>query len=175
MDQFNEVYTDTAAAMDAQRGNYFYEPIPIPLDEKIRRFVETFTASDEDNRHAVMHRLTPRHKELCSSFGVRSASVAVRANDRQALTDGLIALHLGWPNEDSRLQVRDLAPMYAAALKLNLEPEIAFREAEAIVRDAPYTDFLEDFLSRSAEDKSLKALGWREVNASDGFRFTPGG
>jgi hypothetical protein len=60
--------------------------------------------------------------------------------------------------------------MYHAALTLGIDPVTTFRAAEAIARDESFTGFLEDFLSRSEEDKSLKALGYRDISEPDGFR-----
>ena len=65
--------------------------------------------------------------------------------------------------------------MYAAALKTGATPAEVFRQAAAIARDSDFSAFLEDFLSRSDEENSLKALGFREVDHADGFRFEPGG
>jgi hypothetical protein len=173
-DRLDEAFAAAAAAMDAHRGNYFYEPIPISLDDILSQFVHEFASSDDISRKRVTLRLTPRYRQLFGSFGVRSAAVAVRSHRSEPLVEGLVALALGWPTEDVREQIRDLAPMYHATLKLGIDPEATFRKAEAIVRAGQFTEFLEDFLNRSEQDKSLKALGYSEVNPPDGIRFNPG-
>jgi hypothetical protein len=172
--RLDEAFAAASVAMDEHRGNYFYEPIPISLDDTLRQLVQAFAASDDVSRKKVIRQFTPRYRQLFGSFGVRSASVAVRSHRSEPLIEGLLALDLGWPTPDVREQIRDLAPMYHAALKLGIDPVMTFRAAEAIARDDAYADFLENFLSRPEEDKSLEALGYREFSAPDGFRFNPG-
>ena len=162
-------------AMDAHKGNYFWEPIPIPLDAVLQLFVREFIPAADRDRAEILSRLTPRHRQLLGSFGTRSATLAARSRNPDLITEGLIALRLGWPADDVREQVRDLAPMYSAALKTGVTPAEIFRRAAGIARDDDFSTFLEEFLSRPAEENSLKALGYREVNHADGFRFEPGG
>jgi hypothetical protein len=162
-------------AMDAHKGNYFYEPIPIRLDATLQLLVREFMTADEGDRAGVISQLTPRYRQLLQSLGIRLAILGARSRNSDSITEGLIALRLGWPAQDVRDQIRDLAPMYHAALKAGADPTALFRSAAGIARDNDFTSFLEEFVSRPDDDNSLEALGWREVDHADGFRFEPGG
>jgi hypothetical protein len=170
-----QAFAEARKAMDAHKGNYFWEPIPIPLDTVLQLFVREFIAAADRDRAEILSHLTPRHRQFLGSFGTRSATLAARSRNSDLITEGLIALRLGWPSDDVREQVRDLAPMYHAALKAGTSPQEIFRRAVGIARDDDFGAFLEEFLSRPDDENSLKALGYREGNHADGFRFEPGG
>jgi hypothetical protein len=167
-------FADAREAMDAHKGNYFYEPIPIQLDTTLQLVVREFMTADEGDRAGVLSQLTPRYRQLLVSLGSRLAILGARRRNPDLITEGLIALRLGWPEEDSRDQIRDLAPMYHAALRAGADPAELFRSAAGIARDNDFTSFLEEFVSRPDDENSLEALGWREVDHTDGFRFEPG-
>jgi len=169
-----QAFADAREAMDAHKGNYFYEPIPIQLDATLQLLVRDFMSADEGDRAGVLSQLTPRYRQLLGSLGVRLAILGARGRNPDLITEGLIALRLG-PEEDIRDQIRDLAPMYHAAIKAGADPGDLFRRAAGIARDNDFTAFLEEFVSRSDDEKSLEALGYREVDHADGFRFEPGG
>ncbi len=170
-----QAFAAAQQAMVAHQGNYFWEPIPIQLDDVIDRFVREFMTADDGGRAEILAQLTPRDRQLLQSFGIRSATLGVRSRNVEQVMEGLIALRLGWPTDDERDQIRDLAAVYHAALATGAEPATVFRQAAGIARDDEFTAFLEEFLSRPEGDKSLKALGYREVNRPDGFRLEPGG
>ena len=170
-----QAFADAREAMDAHKGNYFYESIPIELDTTLQLVVREFITADEGYRAGVLSQLTPRYRQLLLSLGTRLAILGARSRNPDLITEGLIALRLGWPEEDIRDQIRDLAPMYHAALKAGADPTALFRSAAGIAQDNDFTSFLEEFVSRPDDDNSLEALGWREVDHADGFRFEPGG
>lgn len=170
-----DVFAEARQCMDAHKGNYFWEPIPIPLDAVLARFVREFMTDDDVNRVEILQQVTPRHRQLLESFGVRSATLGARHQNPDLITEGLIALRLGWPADDVREQIMDLAPMYHAAHRIGADPAEIFRMAAAVARHNDFSSFLEEFLSRPESEKSLKALGFREVNHADGLRFEPGG
>jgi len=170
-----DLFAEAREGMDAHKGNYFWEPIPIPLDDVLQRFVRDFMSADDANRAQVLQQLTPRYRQLLCSFGIRSATLGARHHSPDQITEGLIALRLGWPLDDVREQIMDLAPMYHAVVRAGADPAEIFRMAATIARDADFSSFLEEFISRPDDDKSLKALGFREVTHADGLRFEPGG
>ncbi len=120
-------FADARQAMDAHKGNYFYEPIPIQLDTTLQQVVREFMTADEDDREGVLSQLTPRYRQLLLSLGTRLAILGARSRNPDFITEGLIALRLGWPEEDLRDQIRDLAPMYHAAFKAGADPAELFR------------------------------------------------
>jgi hypothetical protein len=170
-----DLFAEARTSMDAHKGNYFWEPIPIPLDAVLQRFVRDFMTADDANRAQVLQQLTPRYRQLLESFGIRSATLGARNQNPDLITEGLIALRLGWPADDVREQIMHLAPMHHAALMAGGDPAEIFRMAAAVARDSDFSSFLEEFLSRPDDEKSLKALGFREVTHADGLRFEPGG
>ena len=170
----DDTFASVCIAMDAHKGNYFWEPIPIALDDELLELVTEFIAADETARDRLLNELTNRHRQLLASFAVRLASIAVRSGDPERVLTGLIALWLGLP-EDDREAVMDVAPLYHAALKLGADPTELFERASTVASDETFHQFLRSFLSRSEHDKSLRALGYHEAEGPDGFRFEPGG
>lgn len=162
--------------MDEQRGNYFYEPIPVPLDRVLHDLIAAFAEADARSQRQLAEGLTQRQRNLITSFGVRLASMAVRNHDSELVVLGLVAQWLGWPGvEDFRERVMSLAPLYQATTKLEASPAALFERAATIVHDEEFRDVLRAFDSRPEATKSLKALGYREVMGRDGFRYEPGG
>lgn len=171
-----EAYRNAVVAMDEQRRNYFWEPIPVPLDGVLRDFTAAFARADARSQRQVGEQLTPRQRIRVTSFSVRAASMAVREQDPELLVLGLVALWLGWPGiEDPRERVMNLPPMYQAAMKLEARPAEVFDKVATAVHDEEFRDLLRAFDSRPEDMKSLAALGYREVTSPDGFRFEPGG
>lgn len=170
-----EVHRNAVVAMDEQRGNYFWEPIPVPLDGVLRDFTAAFARADARSQRQVAEQLTLRQRTRMTSFSVRAASMAVREQDPELLVLGLVAQWLGWPVEDARERVMRLAPMYQAAMRLEARPAEVFDKAAMAVHDEEFRDLLRAFDSRPEDIKSLAALGYREVTGPDGFRFEPGG
>ena len=144
---------EAQAAVDEYRGNYYWESIPVALDEVLRRFVVEFSAAPDERRNHIEDQLTPRQRDHLSSFGVRSASIAIRSDSVEPLIEGLVALRLGWPTEDVRGRIRDLAPIYHAAKLVGADPVATFRKAAEIARSTGFENFLEDFVARSDADK----------------------
>jgi hypothetical protein len=171
-----EAHRNAIVAMDEQRGNYFWEPIPVPLDGVLRDFTAAFARADARSQRQVAEQLTRRQRTRMTSFGVRAASMAVREQDPELLVLGLVAQWLGWPGvEDPRERVMSLAPMYQAAMKLEARPAEVFDNAATAVHDEEFRDLLRALDSRPEAMKSLAAVGYREVTGPDGLRFEPGG
>ena len=84
---------------------------------------------------------------------------------------GRVAIITGAAQGMGRATAELFAAQGAKVVLLDLQAE----KAAGIARDDEFTAFLEEFLSRPEGDKSLKALGYREVNRPDGFRLEPGG
>jgi hypothetical protein len=172
----DEAFEKAERAMAEQRGRYFWEPIPVPLDSAMYDLVSAFAQADARSQSRLLERLTKGQRDLISSFSIRLASMAVRERDPDLVVLGLVAQWLGWPAvEDPRERVMDQAPLYHAAVKLEANPAELVDRAAAITRDEDFRTQLRVFVSRPEETKTLKLLGYREVMGPDGFRFEPGG
>jgi hypothetical protein len=172
----DDLFERAAQAVDGQRGNYFWEPIPVPLDGVLYDLLSAFAQADAPSRRRLVERLTERQRTHLTSFSVRLASMAVRGHDPELIVLGLVAQWLGWPGvEDVRERVMRLAPMYHAAVKLEASPVDVFDRAARIVGDEEFRRSIRAWLGRPENKKTLRSLGYREVTGRDGFRFEPGG
>ena len=101
------------------------------------------------------------------------ASLGVRERSRQRLLEGLLALVI----EDYRADYRDslivLAALSDAATKISVTPEELFAEAASYSNNSVVSNITE-FHKWDPADWSLKAVGYKEVNGPDGFRYVWG-
>src|SRR5215472_3135384 len=140
--------------MDAHRADYAGEAMPSPLDR------------------ALFDQLNGRYRRLLAAFGIRLASMAVREADPDLLTLGVVACGLGWRAVvDGRGFAVEMAPLYDAALKLNVRPAEVFDRGAAIAGDPTYRQSMREVAAGANGARDLKARGWRAVIGPDGFRY----
>lgn len=149
---------------------YSFRPIPDELDVIIGDFVRRFMQATLPERKRISDAVPLREGALLYCFAGRMATLGVREQSRQRLLEGLIALIIEGYKEDFRDNIIRLGPLYDAALKIGADPQVLFEEAAAYLSNAPARDIAE-FPQREPEDKTLKAMGYKESSDADGFKY----
>ena len=170
VEQLEEAFSEMAQGQDQ---DYYNQPIPSELDGKVGRVVRMFLDSSPTER-GIFFRLTNEGVSyLFIIFAERMASLGVRERSRQRLLEGLLALVI----EDYRADYRDslivLAALSDAATKISVTPEELFAEAASYSNNSVVSNITE-FHKWDPADWSLKAVGYKEVNGPDGFRYVWG-
>ena len=154
-------------------GNVGYGPRPIPdrRDKEIENLLSRYMARSDSTGDPIDAPLSNDHSSALGAFSERMASLAVRTQDMRLITLGLVALGLATnQSRDVREEILIISLHYAAARKLSADPARIFLGAALYVA-GPGKGLIISFLSRSAQDKSLASMGYREGQDADGFRF----
>lgn len=153
----------------ASEYTHGYGPSPLPsqIDEEIESLVDALA---EDDNAETPPDMNETHGFVLLAYAERMASLAVRESCVDALSKGLAALGIA-----SRLiYVKEALPvltlMHNSASKLGVDPTnlfstLALREGDEL------QVFVDSFLNRSAEDRSIQAMGYIEGKDEGGFRY----
>lgn len=149
---------------------YSFRSIPCEIDKMAGDFVRTFMQASPLERSRISASVPPREGAFLTCFAERMATLGVREQSRQRLLEGLVALVIEGYKEDFRDNIINVAPLYDAALKINVDPQALFNEAAAYLSNAPAQDIIE-FPQREPYERSLAAMGYKESSDADGFKY----
>ncbi len=158
------------AALDPRNGKgYGRREIPCPKDGDIQAFVRSIRNA-EDFASALPLQPSGSWRVL-NAFAERIASLAVRRQDVRDLRDGLMAIQLALSlTDDPRETLPALSLLFRAYEMIGKDPAAEFRASAELARPASGNAIME-FLDRSAEDRSIEAMGYGEGDDGAGFRF----
>jgi alkylhydroperoxidase/carboxymuconolactone decarboxylase family protein YurZ len=127
-------------------------------------------ALDELDRKQSALDISSEQRLTLLAYSERMASLAVRERSRELITLGLVALGVdGW-RTDWRDNALIVSLHFDAAQRIGASPEAIFESAAQLLPEKP-AHALRSFLRRSADDKSLGAMGYLASNDGDGFRY----
>jgi len=165
-----ELEATLLAVREQDSIGYGGRALPCELDSSISALLNAFIAATPLERQRLGLQVDDTLSRLLIVFAERMASLAVRLVSRANLFLGLVALAAeGW-KADPRDDLTVLSLLHDAAVRIGSDPRENFQEV------VPYTtkaiaDALERFLTRSAQDKSIEAMGYRAGVRIDGFRY----
>ncbi|MGH8200767.1 MAG: hypothetical protein ACREVO_10455 [Steroidobacteraceae bacterium] len=147
---------------------YLRQQIPVPRDEEIASLLSHVV--HEGRLARLAGDLSAGQVIVLRVFAERMAASAVRNNDPVLLRLGLISLLLSWRLPDCR-ETLVVFPLFLDAVRrmdIDMGSFVAsVREAVGDLLIAPFVEFLQ----RSEENKSLKAMGYTAGADADGFRY----
>lgn len=149
---------------------YYFRPLPCELDNEVTRLIDTFIQADSSGRALILSGIRDKHSGWLFAYGQRMAELAVREDSRERLFYGLLALIIEGFKSDYRDNMVIWAPLYHSATKIGIDPAALFSEAASYANNT-VSEWILDFPKRSPENRSLKAMGFREASAPDGFRY----
>jgi hypothetical protein len=154
-------------------NQYRVQAIPSELDDNISQLIDTFKQASPSQRELIMGGITQRNLGVLFAYCERMASLGVREQSLQRLLEGLLALVIVDFKRDWRDSLGRFSLFHDAALKIGIEPERIFAVA-ASYASREMGEQLVNFVQRSPEMKSIKAMGFKEADAPDGFRYVIG-
>jgi hypothetical protein len=144
--------------------------IPNEKDRSITELLERWVALDERERQISASKISFTQAQILRAYGERMASAAVREHDARRIFFGLIALGLdGW-SYDWRENVMILALLYDSAQRIDANPVEVITKAASLLAPSASVQ-MQHFLSRSAHDQSIQAMGYENGRDVDGFRY----
>jgi len=144
--------------------------IPNEKDRLITELLERWVALDERERQIAASKISDKQAQILRAYSERMASAAVRERDARRIFFGLVALGLdGW-NSDWRENVIILALLHDSAQRIDANPVEVIAKAASLLAPSASVQ-MEDFLSRSAHDRSIEAMGYESGRDVDGFRY----
>ena len=149
-------------------SEYFKQPIPSEIDDKINEILVMFCAYNQVQMKSIINGIVGDSARVLGLFAERMASLSVRENYILRVKQGLLGLIIYSSTVDPRDVLTVLSLLHDAANKITGNPKDIFKEVTSIYIDA---DFLIDFLNRSDEDKSIDAMGYEESKCEEGFVY----
>ena len=153
----------------ASECTHGYGPSPLPnqIDEEVESLVHAVASDGETD---PLTKMNETHGFVLLAYAERMASLAVRENSVDTLSKGLVALRIASKLIYVKEALPVLALMYNSANKLGIDPTNLF--STLVLRDGDELKvFVDSFLSRSAEDRSIQAMGYVEGEDEAGFRY----
>lgn len=147
---------------------YYQQPIPSELDKGISNILVNLSTNETVGLELIVGGVASDEARILGLFAERMASLAVRGNSIEPVKQGLLALLLYARTEDPRDVLLILSLLHDAVIKTSGTPKSVFAEVSSIIGDA---GFLNDFLNRSDDDKSIDAMGYKESKSKDGFLY----
>lgn len=153
-----------------ENEDYGNLPIPHPRDDEIEALILRWASLDPEARERAVAEIGEDQRFTLLAYSERMASRAVRDRNGELIFMGLLALGLdGW-RADWRDNAVLLCLHHDAALKAGIPPEAVFERAATLLPPRVGAA-LQAFLRRTAEDKSLDAMGYKNGTDADGFRY----
>ncbi len=152
----------------ALESAYYKQTIPSEIDEGIGKILLSLSSIRPSEVGLMSDSITGDNARVLGLYAERMASLAVRENSVKKVKLGLIALLINAQTEDSRDALLVLSLLYDAASKTSDNPKQVFSEAASVIGGEK---FLNDFLMRSDEDKSIEAMGYQESSNEEGFLY----
>lgn len=157
-------------SLDSNRG-YGSLPIPKQRDKEISQLLRTWIELDEPGRKASAAQITDEQSRILLAYSERMASLAVRERKGDFLFLGLVALGLAGGLEDWRQCLLRATLLFDAAQRIGSDPNPVFEKVAAVLPHEETASELRQFLARSAEDKSIEAMGFAAGSDEQGFRY----
>ncbi len=147
---------------------YYKQSIPSEIDNEIIKLLMELIQHDQESLMKIVNEIIMQNTQILGLFAERMASLAVRESNSTHITLGLIALIIYLHTADTRDAILVLSLLYDAAIRIKVDPCEIFKKVELIVGDS---DFLNDFLNRNEESKSIEVMGYIESTNEDGFVY----
>ena len=157
-----------ALLKSALDSGYYKQSIPSDIDLKLRELISNIISLQRNDIESIIERVSGDNARVLGLFAERMASLAVRQNSIEPVKDGLLALLIYSRTEDPRDVLLVLSLLHDAAIKTAGAAQAVFSDVSSIIGGA---DLLNDFLSRSDEDKSIDAMGYEESKNEEGFLY----
>lgn len=154
--------------------DYFRQPLPSPMDERMKRIVDRYLAAKPEQRAQLLGALEKSQRALLAIYGHREVTMGMREESRERLLRGLVGLAITHHTLDRGSLEAALAVPHHIARKLGLNRIDLFDEAAELV-GGEIGDYLRGYGRRS--DVGLHRFGWREIKTADGvkYKISPGG
>jgi hypothetical protein len=161
--------SDVFKALSA--SEYRREELPCPIDERLEQICVTFMEASPNQRRSIPALLD---EQVCTAlffFAERMAMLSVRRQSYPVLLNALIALVIIGPRTDERELLMVLSLIYRSAIKLQVEPEQLFSVAVHYASDQATKTVILSYLDRNPEDRSIAAMGYRELEGPSGLVY----
>lgn len=153
--------------------NYYKSKLPNGKDDEITKLVEVYKAARPEDRLTIANGLTGQQANWLDTYGFRMSMLSVRQGSADLLKSGLIALLMTMKIKDWRESIMSTSVLYRAAELLHVG-DAAIRDAAKYAPDAETNERLLDYLKRTDDDKTVEAMGFRELTGKNGLIFVFG-
>jgi len=104
----------------------------VALEEAMTSVVKVFGAADENNRRAIMSRLSSHARNGFLAYAADMAVLAVSPQSPKLIEQGLTAVVIEGASQDFRDSIVALAKLYHSAAKLGMDAKKAFEKRQAL-------------------------------------------
>ncbi len=149
--------------------DYYQEPLPGEVDERLAAMVDRLMTATTAERERFQQTLAPGQRSLFGIFAHRAATLAMRYKDRNWLLRGLVGTAVANYTIPPKRNVDvGLAVFHHVARKLSVNTVDMFDKAAEYGGEA-IAAHLRVFGRRS--DVRLTSFGWQEVKTPEGVKY----
>ncbi|MCB0517056.1 MAG: hypothetical protein R2798_05065 [Chitinophagales bacterium] len=130
--------------------------------EKIYQLAEEYNNAAETRRAEIINAITYDDSEKIRKYTKKLAELAVQQNKESYLVVGLLLQVMENAKLDFRDNIMQLSLLYHSAKKIGIDADKLFLAIAQIAADEMQRIMLQ-FLQRSEHNKSIEAMGFREV------------
>jgi len=168
IDITSELSSILALLTQAVDKEYYSHPIPSKIDDKINESLAKFKLYDQEQVNSILEGIVGDNARVLGLFAERMASLAVRESNINRVRHGLLGLIIYSHTVDPRDVLLVLSLLHDAIVKLGEDPKEIFLEFRSLTGDE---NFLDKFIARNDEDKSIDEMGYEESSNEGGFLY----
>lgn len=138
-------------------GEYWEKSIPssmMKMDAELNRIIENYAALSKEKRTQICKDISTDIAWSLLCFATNMATYSLRFSEQRYFTNGLLALGMILRILDQR-EIMLVMPLYNDVSK---RKSLTFEKI--LEQSDEFADFVNKFLSRSEEDKTLKSMGY---------------
>lgn len=177
MIEFEGSMRELIATLESVPDSYIQAALPCPTDDRIQEVVSWTMNGSPDQRRALHQAMTAGANGTLEVFAERMATLSVRKQSPDLLLAGLVAMTMVNINllDDPRLVAIRLSLLHHSAHRLGLDVEAFFEQAAQYMSGiSSMAGTTTGFLSRTAKNKRIEAMGYQEIDGPSGLIYLAG-
>jgi len=150
---------------------YFWSPIPSPMDDELSKLVDLFIQSDSTEVGEALSLMTNSHMDVLRNYAERNASRSVRERRPELISHALSALAIAskWADTPT-ISTTILSLLYRSGELIDL-PAITESTYPIAFDNPEFVDYWNQFRARCERDRTIEVMRYAEGTDQDGFRY----
>jgi len=162
--------TELLSGLDDVPEDYFWGPLPAPLDEAAAKVVDSYIGGDDDEKAKIVDGIDTDRAWTLSGYAERAASLAVHERSPDPLIRGLVAIGLAATRLYHKELLLLLPLFWRSAERLGVDGTLLFTSAADLLGDvAP--SWIRAFPDREPANRTLAVMGYEEREEPNGLLY----
>ena len=124
------------------------------INKELNRIIDNYSVLSIDDKIIINKNVSPDVAWLLYSFAIMMSTYSLRFSEQQKFTNGLQAMRMIFNVIDQR-DILVIMPLY---YDVTIRNKLSFKEI--LVENDDFASFVNKFIGREAEDKTLACMGY---------------